>query len=262
MKKTLLLLLSVYLLYSADAQLSKLFKKRNKNPQNYVKTDAPKEKPDFSKVNMKERAADHLVLQYGADTWIGKPDSARTGGFSRSFNAYLMFDKPFKTNPYFSLAYGAGIGSSNIFFDKVNVQVNANSPTLPFSDVSGGIHFNKFKLTTIYLEIPAEIRYYSNPINPNRSWKLAAGLKAGTLIKAYTKGKDLQDKNNASIYGSTYIQKTDDSRFINSILVAGTIRVGYGNFSLHSDFQITPVLKAGAGSDIHTLSIGLTISGL
>jgi len=263
MKKTLLLLLSVTLLVSANAQLGKLFKKKKPTPASYVKEKpAPVVKKDWSKIDLSKRPADHIMIQYGSDVWLGRPDSARTTGFSRSFNIYAMMDKPFKSNPYFSIAYGIGIGSSNIFFDKVNVQVAANSPSLPFSDVSNSNHFNKFKVTTMYVEIPIEIRHYSNPENPNKSWKMAAGVKLGTLLKAYTKGKDLQDKSGNSIYGASYIEKHDNSKFFNSLIATASARIGYGAFSLHGDFQITSVVKPGLGPDIHTLSIGLTISGL
>ena len=47
-------------------------------------------------------------------------------------------------------------------------------------------HFDKVKVTTIYLQAPLEIRYFSNPANPGKSWKYAAGVKAGFLFKSYT----------------------------------------------------------------------------
>ncbi len=56
------------------------------------------------------------MLQFGLDGWSGViPDSVKPSGFSRHFNAYIMLDKPFKTNPRFSVGLGVGIGSSNIF---------------------------------------------------------------------------------------------------------------------------------------------------
>ena len=60
------------------------------------------------------------ALQYGITNWSGKPDSIKTKGFSRSFNFYVMIDMPFKTDPRFSVAFGPGIGTDNIFFDATN----------------------------------------------------------------------------------------------------------------------------------------------
>ena len=168
-------------------------------------------------------------------------------------------DKPLKTNPKFSIAYGFGLGSSNIFFDREYVKVKGTGSTLAFDSTT---HFRKSKITTEYLQVPLELRYYSDPQHPDKSWKMAVGMKAGILIKSYFKGKDHQDQNGNSYYSNLYVLKESNKRYFNGVTIVGTARVGYGNFSLNCDYQITPVLKQGAGPDMHTLSIGLTISGL
>ncbi|MFP5041941.1 hypothetical protein [Parasediminibacterium sp. JCM 36343] len=217
---------------------------------------------DWSKVNLSNRPADHFMVQYGYDGWSGRPDSIRTKGFGRHFNFYVMFDKPFKTNLHYSVAYGAGIGSSNIFFDKEMVNLAGTGSTLPFTDGSNGDHFNKFKLTNIYLEIPAELRFYENPENTNSGWKAALGIKVGTLIKSYTKGKNWENAAGASYYGTGYIQKVSNKRFINGTKVAVSGRVGYGVFSLHGEYNILGVIKNGYGPTINSYSIGISIGGL
>ena len=271
MKKTLLLLLSVTIIVSANAQLSSLFAKKKKTDSTQTKTMAKpkpktvvvpepsKPKTDWSKVDLSKRPADHFVFQYGSDSWLNHPDSIKTKGFSRHFNFYVMMDKPIKTNPKFSIAYGLGFGSSNIFFDQEYVKVKGTGTTLAFDSTT---HFKKSKVTTLYLEAPVEFRYYSDPQHPDKSWKAAIGLKTGVLFKSYFKGKNMVDQNGASIYGTTYILKEQNTRYFSGGIISGTARVGYGNFSLHCDYQITSVLKAAAGPDMHTLSIGLTISGL
>jgi len=263
MKRTLLLLLCVITIVSANAQLRQLFHKKKKTETAATPKPtaiaAPKVKKDWSKINLSQRPADHFMIQYGSDSWTGRPDSIRTKGFSRHFNFYVMLDKPFKTNPHYSVAYGAGIGSSNIFFDHRYAKVWANSPSLPFDSTT---RFNKSKVTTIYLQVPVEIRYYSNPENPQKSWKAAAGIKVGTLLKAYFKGKNLQDATGNSIYGPAYIKKENDKKFFNGTFISATARIGYGNISLNAEYQITSVLKQGFGPDMRTLSIGITISGL
>ncbi len=219
-------------------------------------------KKDWSKVDLSTRPADHIMIQYGSDSWLSRPDSVRTGGFSRHFNAYFMLDKPFKTNARFSFAFGIGIGSSNIFFNNTKVDIKSNSGRLPFTRVDSVDHFKKFKVTTIYAEVPVELRYYSNPENPGKSWKAALGVKVGTLLKSYTKGKDLVNKAGNSIYGTGYVVKESSKRFFNSTMLATTARVGYGMFSLDLGYQINGVLKDGAGPVMNKFSVGITISGL
>ena len=72
------------------------------------------------------------MVQYGFDNWAGTADSISPKGFSRFFNAYIMLDKPFKTNPKMSVGLGVGIGSSNMFFDKTYVDVKSLSTTATF----------------------------------------------------------------------------------------------------------------------------------
>lgn len=244
MKKTLLLLLGISGTMLAMAQKE------------------TKTKQDWSKIDIISRSADHFMIQFGGDSWSGRPDSVRTGGFSRHFNFYFMVDKPFKTNPHFSVGIGAGIGTSNIFFNNTKVDIKSNAAKLPFTSVDSTDHFKKNKLTTIFLEAPVELRYFANPANPNKSWKAAIGVKVGTLLKAYTKDKNLVNKNGASIYGPSYVVKESNKKFINGTMLAVTGRVGYGIFSLDAGYQVTGVLKDGVGPSMHKFSIGITISGL
>lgn len=222
---------------------------------------AQKHKPDVQ-IDLSNRPADHFMIQYGADSWTNRPDSVRTSGFSRHFNAYFMLDKPFKSNPKMSVAFGAGIGSSNMFFKNTKVDIKSNSARLPFTNVDSADHFNKFKVTLIYLEVPVELRFYSNPTDPNKSWKGAIGMKVGTLLKSYTKGKDLVNKNGTPLYGTGYIAKESEKRFFNGTMLALTGRIGYGFISLDAGYQFNGVLKEGTGASMNKFSIGLTFSGL
>src|SRR6266542_1020090 len=221
-----------------------------------------KKKTDWSKIDLSNRANDHFLIQYGYDGWSNVPDSINPDGFSRHFNFYFMYDKPFKTNPHFSI--GIGIGSSNIFFKNTYVNLKSVSSTLPFTDVtnSGTNHFDKFKLTTTFIEAPVEFRYAGNPATPDKGLKASIGVKVGALLKAYTKGKNQVNVSGSSLYGKTYLQKESDKHFINSTRFAVTGRIGYGFISLDGSYQLTSFLKTGAGPTIHPYSIGLTLSGL
>src|SRR6266542_104383 len=131
-----------------------------------------KKKTDWSKIDLSNRANDHFLIQYGYDGWSNVPDSINPDGFSRHFNFYFMYDKPFKTNPHFSIGIGIGLGSSNIFFKNTYVNLKSVSSTLPFTDVtnSGTNHFDKFKLTTTFIEAPVEFRYAGNPAKSDKDF--------------------------------------------------------------------------------------------
>ncbi len=217
---------------------------------------------DTKKITVPNRTKDHFMIQYGVDAWASRPDSVRTGGFSRHFNMYIMFDKPFKTNPKMSVGFGVGLGSSNMFFNNTNVDVKYNGIRLPFTIADSINHFSKFKVTTMYLELPVELRYFSNPNNMNKSWKFAIGAKVGTLLKSYSKGKNYVNRNGQSIYGTTFIEKEQSKKFFNGTSLALTGRVGYGIIGLQGSYNVLGVLRDGSGANMNRYSIGISISGL
>ena len=219
-------------------------------------------KKNFTKIDLSNRPADHFMIQLSSDHWTGMPDSisSHQSGFSRGLNIYIMTDKPFKTNPKYSLGIGIGVGSSNIVFKKMNVDLKSTSPKLPFTAVDSSNHFKKYKLSLSYLEVPLELRYSTNPLNPAKSWKIAIGGKAGIIINAHTKGKELLDKNERSL--NTYTEKENSKTYFNGTRFMATARIGYGIFSLYGAYGLSNVLKDVAGPAMKLYQIGFTLSGL
>ena len=241
MKKIALFAFSCFLINSLVAQDSTVKKKK-----------AP--------INLSGRANDHFMIQLGYAGWAGKPDSINTGGFSKSFNVYFMFDFPFKTNPKLSMAFGPGISSDHIQFKKTYVGIKDITETLQFRDQSDTNHFKKTKLNTTYLEAPVEFRYTANPLNSDKSFKFAIGAKVGTMINAHTRNKEFENKSGNTL--NSYSMKESSKRFFNTTRLVGTARVGLGHFTLYGSYQITSLFKEGVAAEIRPFSIGLTISGL
>ena len=213
-------------------------------------------KKDWTKVNFAKRAADHLMIQLGMYNWAQKPDSIRTKGVGRTANLYLLFDFPFKTSPKFSAAIGLGLGTDNLYFNKMNINlINRVKATFNYDTVN---KFKKYKINDGYLEVPIELRYSTNPENMNKGFKFAIGAKVGTLLDAKTKAKVDLDANG---YGG-YIAKEKDKNFFNGTRLVGTIRLGYGHFTIFSTYTITQYFKEFQGPTVKPWSLGLTLSGL
>ena len=221
---------------------------------------AKSKKTDWSKINLSNRANDHFMIQYGWDNWAQKPDSIKLTGFGHHFNVYVMLDLPFKTNPHISIGIGAGVGTSTIYFDKQEVKIASTTAKLPFPDLSDTTHFKKFKLSNTWLEAPLELRYVSNPLNTNKAFKIALGMKIGTMIGAHTKGKNLVNANGNSI--NDYKAKENSKRYFNNTRFALTARIGYGPFSVYGAYQVSNFIKDGVGPNVKPYSIGMTLSGL
>jgi len=241
MKKILLVLVAAVSVLSAAAQ-----------------TDTKKK----NRADVISRAGDHLMLQLSSDHWIGTADSVdrHMKGFARGLNAYVMLDKVFKGAPQFSVAFGLGVSTSNIYFKNMSIDLKSKTATLPFNNLDSFNRFKKYKLTTAYLEIPVELRFTFKPEREDRSMKAAIGFKVGTMLNAHTKGKNLQDASGRQI--NSYTMKENSRSFFNSTRLAATARVGYGNFSLFGSYQVNNMFKDGVASDTRLLQVGLTLSGL
>lgn len=215
-----------------------------------------------AKKQMVNRAADHLMIQLASNYWNGTADSVKNyiKGFNRSANAYIMFDKPFKNNPRFSIAAGVGVGTSNIYFKNMEVKIDAFKAKLPFIRTDTGIHFKKYKLSTAFLEIPVELRFMSNPSTPNKSVKAAIGIKVGTLVNAHTKGKGQETASGTNLNGFT--NKVSTRSYFNGTKLALTARAGYGLFTLFGTYNLTNIFKDGVTPETKLIQVGLTISGL
>jgi hypothetical protein len=227
-----------------------------------ILTGAFAQTTDWSKANLANQAGDHFMVQFSSDHWANVPDSisSHQKGFSRGLNIYFMINKRFKNDPRWSIAFGLGVGSSNIFFNASEVTLNAAGSTLPFPNDSSTDHFKKYKLATSYLDIPIELRYTAHPEKQNKSWKFAIGAKVGFMLDAHTKGKTLVDQ-----YGNLiddYTEKISSTSFFNTTRLCGTARIGYGSLSVFTSWQVTSFLRQGAGPGIIPYQVGLCISGL
>src|ERR1043165_115806 len=128
---------------------------------------------------------DCVMVQFTYDAWAKAPDTVKTGGFGRGFNAYLCYDFPIQKS-HFSFAAGVGIGTANIYFDNQQLgltDTGAKGAQVTFQPESQD--YKKYKLTTAYLEAPFELRYFGNLDNRNKGFKAAIGIRAGLLVGAH-----------------------------------------------------------------------------
>lgn len=208
-----------------------------------------------------DRAGDHFMISLTSDHWSGAPDSisSRIRNTSRGLGVAFMIDKPFKSDPHWSVAFGLGVSGSNIFFKNTSIDLKSSSATLAFKNVDSADHFKKYKLVTVFAEVPIELRYVFNP-EKSKSWKAALGIKVGTLINAHTKGKTLQNAAGSTI--NSYTLKESKKSYFNGTRFDATARIGIGNFCLVGTYQLNSLLKDGVGPSIKPYQIGICISGL
>jgi hypothetical protein len=206
------------------------------------------EKGTIKKATTAKPSRDFLMLQFTYEGWSNHPDSIKSAGFGRGFNGYICYDFPIK-NSHFSFAPGIGIGTSNIYFDNKELIL---ADTVAYF-VNERKDYKKFKLTTAYLEAPFELRYFGNKINRNKGFKAAVGLRVGTLIGAHTKGK---------LKTGGVVEKINTKSNLENWRFAGTVRLGWGNFTVLGTYNLNTLFKENQGPPITPYSIGLCITGL
>lgn len=221
--------------------------------------ETPKKSKSKPKIDLAGRSNDHFLLQLGYTQWANLPDTLKTNGLSKSVNAYLMFDFPFKNDARLSMAFGPGIGSDHILFTKRKIGIKELTPVLQFTNVQDTNHYKKTKLATVYLEAPIEFRYNSNP-EKNNGFKWAVGVKVGRMINAHTRNTKWESRSGNLL--NDYVMKESSTRFFNKTRIVAQARVGLGHVSLYGSYQLTTVIKDGFGPTVRPLTFGLTISGL
>lgn len=178
---------------------------------------------------------------------------------STSLNFYYYHDMRIGKSK-FSFHPGIGIGMDRYGFN--------NSRTLAYTAVGDNVEMvtvssttypglKKSKLITNYLDIPVELRFSTNPEDPNRSFKVSLGFKVGVLYDSYTKLKYKDDSENKKL-----INKQNYN--LNPLRYGALLRIAAGNISAFGYYNLSPLFKSGKGpsleEDINTLTVGLSIS--
>jgi len=227
--------------------------------QDSVVTPAVKKKKDWTSVLT--RPKDHFMVQFGYNLWTEKTDTINTSGFPRSVNVYFLMDFPFKTDPRWSVAIGAGYANDWQTFKDTYIDITGSRGNrLAFYNVKDTNHFSKYRLSTSYLEAPLELRFSSTPERNMSSWKAALGVKIGWMVGAHTRGKDFVNKNGTTI--NDYVLKEKTSKYFNTTRLSVMGRIGWGIVSLYAAYQVNPFIKEGFGPDVRPLQFGVMISGL
>jgi opacity protein-like surface antigen len=199
---------------------------------------------------------DFLMVDFGWNNWLQKPDSVKTKGFGYQFNAYLCYDFPIKKT---KLSFAAGLGiSTNVTYLNQEVMRNTDTAAATANQVRfvpDTAHFKRYKFVTTYLQAPFELRYFGNSNNRNKGFKAAIGLEIGTLLGGHTKAS-------TSVNGTNVKYKVDTKRYITPWNFAATARVGWGNFSAFGSYNLTNVFKENAGPPITPITLGLCFTGL
>lgn len=203
-----------------------------------------------------------FVLELGINSALDAPerfDLALWG--SRTLNVYYTYELRLMQSK-FSLVPGIGLSLERFKFKNgATLGYDAEDSLqllLPAETVITGER--KSQLVTNYIDVPLELRFTSNPDDPNRAFKIAVGGRVGYLYDAFTKMKYKED-------GEAKQLKDKQNFNLNRFRYGVYGKLGIGNFSLFGYYNLTPLFKEGEGlhennipNDFQTVTVGISLS--
>lgn len=201
---------------------------------------------------------DRLMIGIYQDLWQDTPDSIDIRGINQGFSFSSMMDYPINTSK-FSLAVGLGIGVHNFYSD---AQLGSYKDTIVFEALHDTIDYKVNKLSTAYLDIPAEIRFRTKHEKKSKQFKIAVGGKVGFKMSSHTKykGQDEVDDFKGNSVETDVKNKSYDIENIEKIRYGATFRFGRGSWNLFGYYSLSKLFEDGKGSEMYPISVGLMIT--
>lgn len=170
--------------------------------------------------------------------------------YRRSFSFGLNFlekDIPI-IKEYVKLATGLGLEWDNYFFSNNTRLISDSLQIYGFAD---SIKFDKTKLRLTYLNLPLLLQFNTNS-DPKKAFHLSAGVIISYNIGAKTKMV-------YTINDRTYKDKVSGEYHINPLRYGLTARVGYGNFKIFANYNLSSLFVKDEGPEVYPFTVGISI---
>lgn len=204
-----------------------------------------------------------IMLELGINSALDAPDRFDAGFWgSRTVNVYYTYEMRI-LNSKFSVVPGIGLSLERFKFKNgATLGYDAEDSLKLFlpAETAAITGERKSQLITNYLEIPLELRFTSNPSDPNRAFKIGIGGRVGYLYDSFSKMKYKAD-------GETKQLKDKQNFNLNKFRYGVYGRFGIGNFSLFGYYNLTPLFEEDKGpyqnnvkTDFQTVTVGVSLS--
>lgn len=203
-----------------------------------------------------------FVLEFGLNNALEAPDRFDLALWgSRTVNIYYTYELRLGQSK-FSVVPGIGLSLERFKFKNGATLAYDEDDSLklllPSETVTTGER--KSQLITNYVDVPLELRFTSNPDDPNRAFKAAIGGRIGYMYDAFSKMKYKVD-------GETKQLKDKQNFNLNRFRYGVYGKLGIGNFSLFGYYNLTPLFEEGKGpyegnmvTDFQTVTVGISLS--
>lgn len=201
-----------------------------------------------------------IVVNWAYNSWIDIPENMSISPLSMGADIYGMYTLLGK-NTFVSLAIGGGLSVQNIKSNAYYI----DSDTSYFQELPKALNYSTNKISTVFLDVPIELRLRSRPHTPDRSgvirkrnFRSALGFKIGYNIQNYIKykGEDYRSHNyaNQNKFKEYKLDNILDYRF------GVYARAGFGKFSVYGYYALSSYFKKNKGQVLIPYSIGISIN--
>lgn len=173
--------------------------------------------------------------------------------YSRSINFQLnFFQKNFHIyKNYVNLVTGFGIEWRRYMLDN-KTTLNADSSfTWGTIDSTNKISYNKNLFKSTMLQVPLLLEFNTGR-KPSKSFHIAVGAIGQFMVNSKTKQK-------LEIDGDSYTKIRKDNYNMSPFQVKAHASVGYGNFTMFGEYNITPLFDSKKGPEVYPFVVGVRL---
>ena len=201
-----------------------------------------------------------ILFNWSYNSFIDLPADMEVSPMSMGVDIYSFYTLAGKES-FVSLAVGGGLSVQNIKSNSYLV----SSDSSYFQKLPDDLEYYKNKFTTVFVDVPIEIRFRSRP-NPRdkagivrkRNFRFSLGFKIGYNIQRYLKydGDDYREYNYANQV------KFKEYRLKNFLPYRYGVysSIGLGKISIFAYYALSDLFEKDKGPVMKPFSVGLSVN--
>ncbi len=182
-----------------------------------------------------------LRFDIGANFFSNVPDPLTINAFrSKGVGIYYLWNFDIAESN-FTFSPGLGVGLERYDFSGPNTLLDTDEGAIlvPLDSIFGQANFQKSRLVANYVDIPLEVSYNSNKIDPRKSFNVTLGAKVGFLFSSHMKVKYVQNDQ-------TKINKQKEQYSLNRFRYGAYARIGYSWINVYGYAAISELFEPGS----------------
>jgi hypothetical protein len=219
----------------------------------------------FSSMAQRPDLPGHLIFDFGLNSWSNTPVGASMDLWkSKDLNITYLYDLPIGDGGL-TFTPGVGLSMEKFAFDNnttlTSTISNSGARTINVTQLEtiylNAKSFKRTKLSTNYVDVPLEFRWYARPGNYGQGFRVALGGKVGILYSSYTKVKMEDEARDPKMV------KDRQELGVNPFRYGILARIGWGGIGFFGYYELSKKFDnpPPGGENTKTFSFGISLTG-